>query len=124
MEDLNLVMRERLQKAQELERAEIALFPNSYAVPHQIGNIIREYSDKNAEELEQNPAAFVIAGRILAIRTFGKSIFMHLLDTGGSSRSMSNKTRWVAMRMRWSRSLISATSFGSAGPCFAPAPRN
>ncbi len=39
MEDLNLVMRERLQKAQELERAEIALFPNSYAVPHQIGTL-------------------------------------------------------------------------------------
>jgi lysyl-tRNA synthetase, class II len=83
MEDLNLVMRERLLKAQELERAEIALFPNSYAVPHQIGNILREYSDKSAEELEQSTAAFVIAGRILAIRTFGKSIFMHLLDTGG-----------------------------------------
>jgi lysyl-tRNA synthetase, class II len=83
MEDLNLVMRERLLKAQELERAEIALFPNNYAVPHQIGTILRDYGDKNAEELEQNPAAFVVAGRILAIRTFGKSIFMHLLDAGG-----------------------------------------
>jgi len=83
MEDLNLVMRERLLKAQELEQAQIPLFPNGYPVAHQIERIITEHGGKSAEELEQNPQAFVIAGRILAIRTFGKSIFMHILDVRG-----------------------------------------
>jgi lysyl-tRNA synthetase class 2 len=83
MEDLNLVMRERLLKAQELEQAQIPLFPNGYPVAHQIERIITEHGGKSAEELEQNPQAFVIAGRILAIRTFGKSTFMHILDVRG-----------------------------------------
>jgi lysyl-tRNA synthetase class 2 len=83
MEDLNLVMRERLQKAQELEQAGVPLFPNGYPVTHQIEQIIVEHGEKSAEELEQDPPAFMLAGRILAIRTFGKSIFMHLLDAGG-----------------------------------------
>jgi lysyl-tRNA synthetase class 2 len=83
MEDLNLVMRERLQKAQELEQAGVPLFPNGYPVTHQIEQIIVEHGGKSAEELEHDPPAFLLAGRILAIRTFGKSIFMHLLDAGG-----------------------------------------
>ena len=83
MEDLNLVMRERLLKAQELEQAGLPLFPNGYPVTHQIEQIITEHGEKSAEELEHNPPAFLLAGRILAIRTFGKSIFMHILDAGG-----------------------------------------
>jgi lysyl-tRNA synthetase class 2 len=83
MEDLNLVMRERLQKAQELEQAGVPLFPNGYPVTHQIEQILAEYGEKSAEELEHDPPAFMLAGRILAIRTFGKSIFMHILDAGG-----------------------------------------
>ena len=83
MDDLNLVMRERLLKAQEMEQAEIVLYPNSFSVPHQIGEIIQEQGSKSSEELEQDPRDFSIAGRILAIRTFGKSIFMHILDASG-----------------------------------------
>jgi len=83
MEDLNLVMRERLLKAQEMEKAEIVLYPNGFSVLHQIGAILQEQGGKSSEDLEQNQLDYTIAGRILAIRTFGKSIFMHILDAGG-----------------------------------------
>lgn len=83
MEDLNLVMRERLLKAQEMEKAEIVLYPNGFSVLHQIGDILQEQGGKSSEDLEQNQLDYTIAGRILAIRTFGKSIFMHILDAGG-----------------------------------------
>jgi lysyl-tRNA synthetase, class II len=83
MEDLNTVMRERLQKAMELEQADYALFPNGYGVPDHMQDLITAHADRNAEELEQHPVSCTIAGRIMAIRTFGKSTFMHLLDAGG-----------------------------------------
>jgi lysyl-tRNA synthetase, class II len=83
MEDLNSVMRERLQKALELEQADYALFPNGYPVPDHIQDIVSAHAERNAEELEQNSVSCTIAGRIMAIRTFGKSTFMHLLDAGG-----------------------------------------
>ena len=80
MEDLNLVMRERLQKAQELEKAGVVLYPSGFQVAHRIHDIITRSGHKSSEELQQESADFTIAGRIMAIRAFGKSTFMHLLD--------------------------------------------
>ncbi len=80
MEDLNVVMRERLQKAEELEQAEVPLYPNGYAVPHRIKDLIESAAEKSGQELEGLQTAYTVAGRILAVRSFGKSIFMHILD--------------------------------------------
>ena len=78
MEDQNVVMRERAQKAQELKETGIPLYPNGYSVPHCIADIVRTYAETSAEELEKESFSFTIAGRIMAIRSFGKSVFMHL----------------------------------------------
>ncbi|MCU0573286.1 MAG: lysine--tRNA ligase [Syntrophobacteraceae bacterium] len=83
MEDLNLVLRERLQKAEQLERDGIPLYPNGFPVPDRISDIIQAYEPRSAEELESEPRSFTIAGRVMAVRSFGKSTFMHLLDSGG-----------------------------------------
>jgi len=82
MEDLNLVMRERLKKATELEQEGVALFPNGYPVSHRIKDLVASFGSSSAEELEAQTEAYTVAGRIMAIRSFGKSIFMHLLDSG------------------------------------------
>jgi lysyl-tRNA synthetase, class II len=82
MEDLNLVMRERLKKATELEQGGVALFPNRYRVSHPIKDLVASFGMSSAEELDAQPDIFTVAGRIIAIRSFGKSIFMHLLDSG------------------------------------------
>ncbi len=83
MEDLNVVMRERLQKAQEMEQGGTPLYPNAYAVPDRIRHIIENFGGKSKEELEKEPPSFTVAGRIMAIRSFGKSVFMHIEDAGG-----------------------------------------
>ena len=82
MEDLNLVMRERYKKAEDMEKEGVALFPNGYAVAHRIKDLVATFAVTSAAELEAQPTAFTVAGRIVAIRSFGKSIFMHLLDSG------------------------------------------
>lgn len=82
MEDLNLVMRERQKKAEEMEQEGIALFPNGYAVVHRIKDLVATFAAMSGAELEAQPEVFTVAGRIMAIRSFGKSIFMHLLDSG------------------------------------------
>lgn len=83
MDDLNLVMRERLRKAEELEQSGWALFPNGLAVSDHIGDILRDHGSKSAEELEDQAPEFTVAGRVMAIRSFGKSTFMHILDAQG-----------------------------------------
>jgi lysyl-tRNA synthetase class 2 len=80
MDDLNLVMKERLKKAETFEREGISLYPNHYRVTHKLSDVVQKLKDKTAEELESQQERFCIAGRIMAIRSFGKSIFMHLQD--------------------------------------------
>src|SRR5208337_2967035 len=80
MEDLNIVVRERLEKAAELERQGIALYPNGYAVSHKIKDLLERAAAKTAEELEADDAAYTVAGRVLSVRSFGKSLFMHIAD--------------------------------------------
>ncbi len=83
MEDLSAVMRERLQKARDMEQAQVPLYPNGYSVPHHIEDLLAVYGNRSAEQLESEQPTFTLAGRLLGIRSFGKSIFMHLLDAGG-----------------------------------------
>ncbi len=83
MEDLNVVMRERLQKAEELEQINVPLYPNGHSVPHHIEDLLEVAREKNAQELENLGTQYTIAGRIMAVRSFGKSIFMHILDARG-----------------------------------------
>jgi len=80
MEDLNIVVRERLEKAAEFERQNIALYPNGYPVAHKITDVLERAAGKTAEELESDAAPYTIAGRIMSVRSFGKSTFMHIAD--------------------------------------------
>lgn len=84
MEDQNVVMRERMQKVQELKSANVPLYPNGYPVPDQIGDIVRNYAEAGAEDLEKESPSFTVAGRIMAVRSFGKSVFMRVLGGEGS----------------------------------------
>ncbi|MFP5212189.1 MAG: lysine--tRNA ligase [Acidobacteriota bacterium] len=80
MEDLNVVMRERLQKTEEMEREGTAAYPNGFSVPHRVRDLVEAYGEKTAEELEADPQTYTVAGRIVGLRSFGKSIFMHIMD--------------------------------------------
>ena len=83
MEDMNVVARERLEKAAELEQQNIALYPTGYPVANKITELLTYAAGKTAEELEAQDTVFTVAGRILAVRSFGKSTFMHISDADG-----------------------------------------
>lgn len=84
MEDLSVVMRERIQKAEALEQEGVTLYPNGYEVPHHIRDLVEASQGRSAQELEADQSvSYTIAGRIIAIRSFGKSIFMHMMDAEG-----------------------------------------
>ncbi len=80
MEDLNIVTRERLEKAAELEQQNVPLYPNGYPVPHHIRDLLAYAVGKTTEQLHEGSEDFTVAGRVLAVRSFGKSTFMHIAD--------------------------------------------
>lgn len=70
----------RLEKLRKIEELGVEIYPHSFERSHSIAQLIDGYSDKSAEELENNEINVTVAGRILAIRKMGKSAFLHIFD--------------------------------------------
>ncbi len=67
----------------EMEESGIALFPNDIPEPSPVESIISEYGHRDSDALENLKEKFRIAGRIMAMRKFGKVSFCHLQDSTG-----------------------------------------
>ncbi len=78
------VLKQRLQKAEELERLGINLFPNDIRLPEKAGAIKKVYNDYDNEALQKVTDTFRVAGRIMALRRFGKAAFFTVKDESGS----------------------------------------
>jgi lysyl-tRNA synthetase class 2 len=72
----------RRQKLREIEALGQPAYPHKFAATHTVPQILAEYSDKTAEQLENTRAATKIAGRILSLRLQGKAGFAHLQQGG------------------------------------------
>jgi lysyl-tRNA synthetase, class II len=70
----------RLEKLKKLTVLGIIPYPYRFNVTHRFKDIIAKYKDFSADELKEVPDEILCAGRIMAIRSMGKSAFMHLFD--------------------------------------------
>jgi lysyl-tRNA synthetase, class II len=72
----------RRQKLKQIEALSQQAYPRKYDFTHTIPQILADYSDKTAEQLENPRVNVKIAGRIMAIRLMGKAGFAHLQQGG------------------------------------------
>jgi lysyl-tRNA synthetase class 2 len=72
----------RREKLKQIEALGQRTYPNKYAFTHTIPQILAEYTDKTAEQLENPRVNVRVAGRIMAIRLMGKAGFAHLQQSG------------------------------------------
>ena len=77
------VLQQRQEKAAFLEDAGVDLFPNSFQKTRDIASVLQGYEQKPAQDLEQESTEFSLAGRIVALRSFGKATFLHIQDQSG-----------------------------------------
>ena len=84
MSEESQIIKQRRQKAKELERLGIDLFPNDVALPERARAIRKVYEGYDSEALEGVEDTFRVAGRIMALRRFGKAAFFSLKDSSGS----------------------------------------
>jgi lysyl-tRNA synthetase class 2 len=78
MDETSEVIRHRREKAQALADRKIELYPNDFRVSHTIG-AVRDYIGQE----EGGDAVFAMAGRIMALRSFGKATFIQFRDYTG-----------------------------------------
>lgn len=83
MEEQSKLRLQRLAKITQMREEGIPLFPNDFKVEHTSQEILETYGSLSAEELDAVDQVFVLAGRIMAIRRFGKASFFHLQDRKG-----------------------------------------
>jgi len=73
-------VQQRRANLEELRRLGVAPYPNRFDRRASIEEIVRDHGGKSGEELEAAQVTTRTAGRILAIRSFGKANFLVLTD--------------------------------------------
>ncbi|MFY9399325.1 MAG: lysine--tRNA ligase [Desulfomonilia bacterium] len=94
LEDRNRLVKQRIDKFDEMKRdMGVAHFPNTYKKDTDISTFMEAYLDKSQEELSEIETVHRMAGRIMAMRTFGKASFIHFQDSTGRLQAFFEKTR-------------------------------
>ncbi|MCA9470775.1 MAG: lysine--tRNA ligase [Nitrospirales bacterium] len=82
MDELNDQQRQRLEKLDSLKSLGVAPYGTRYQVTHTVSDILTKYQTQLKEELEAHHIDCQIAGRIVALRRFGKAAFVTVQDGG------------------------------------------
>ncbi|HWP94099.1 MAG TPA: lysine--tRNA ligase [Thermodesulfobacteriota bacterium] len=79
----NELIAQRRQKLEELKNLGINPFSNDFKPLNESAEILASYGSFTEEQLKDLTREFLLAGRVVAIRDFGKSLFFHLMDRTG-----------------------------------------
>jgi len=82
-DELNQVIKTRVEKACVLLDENVHLYPNDFRQETHVGDILATYEEMDGEALEGVEENFSVAGRVVAFRSFGKATFFHLQDRSG-----------------------------------------
>ncbi len=82
-DELNDVIKTRVEKACAMLDEGTALYPNDFRKDTDLGSIWKNFADKDAAGLEALEERFSLAGRVVSYRSFGKVTFFHLQDPTG-----------------------------------------
>jgi len=72
----------RREKLKQIEALGQPSYPTQYEFTHTVPQILAQYSDQTAEQMENPRVTARVAGRIMAIRLMGKAGFAHLQQDG------------------------------------------
>ena len=80
MDELNEQQQQRLEKLRLLQDKGLRPFGTSFSTTHTLETILQTYASMPKEELEAAPISCTVAGRIIAMRRFGKAAFAGLQE--------------------------------------------
>ncbi|MBW2683436.1 MAG: hypothetical protein JRC69_07750, partial [Deltaproteobacteria bacterium] len=87
----NQTLKQRREKAESLEKLGVNLYSNSFTPTNAIEELLPKGDSLEAQETEPGGTSYSIAGRIMAMRKFGKAAFCHLTDQSDLTASFKNR---------------------------------
>jgi len=73
-------IQQRRANLQELAKLGVEIYPRTFARKHTVADLVAAHGERTHDELEAERPETVTAGRILAIRSFGKASFLAISD--------------------------------------------
>lgn len=83
MEEINELIAQRIKKLEDLRQAGIEPFAGAFYVDDHASEMHEKFGAASKESLEESSVTCSLAGRIIAMRDFGKAAFAHIQDTTG-----------------------------------------
>ncbi len=77
------IVAQRIKKAEALRKLGVNPFGNGFTPEHVAGDVQARYGSQPAEEIARDPGTWSVAGRCLAVRSFGKAAFLRVRDRSG-----------------------------------------
>ena len=87
------VIEDRHKKAERLRFMGVPLYPAGFRCDMTASEAMERYGDMDGETLEKRSETFSMAGRIMAVRNFGKASFIHIKDRTGRIQAYIRKDR-------------------------------
>jgi lysyl-tRNA synthetase class 2 len=87
-DDLGATEREiiahRREKAEALRQLGVNPYGNGVAPAHLSSDLVARYGDAPADAIAKDPGPWSVAGRVVAVRSFGKAAFLKVQDRAGA----------------------------------------
>jgi lysyl-tRNA synthetase, class II len=74
---------QKRQKPDALRQAGQRAYANDFSPEHSAGQVIAAHGEQDADALEALTVTYSLAGRVMALRSFGKAAFLKLVDLSG-----------------------------------------
>jgi lysyl-tRNA synthetase class 2 len=82
-EELNQVLKQRRQKASELADMGVNLYANDFRPTHQLKELLAMAEEITDDSEPGQGPQYIVSGRIIMLRKFGKAAFLHIQDETG-----------------------------------------
>ena len=77
------ILLQRQKKAEALRALGVNPFGNGWTPRNLAQDLVSRYGDAPADEIAKDPDSWSLAGRVLAVRSFGKAAFLRVRDASG-----------------------------------------
>jgi lysyl-tRNA synthetase class 2 len=83
VEEINELIKQRIRKVEELKEMGVKPYGEPFSAADHAAALLDKYRETSKEDLETAPVECSLAGRIVAMRDFGKAAFAHIQDGTG-----------------------------------------